>query len=311
MLQRIKARKSRYIKLGEKAEWEKLCFQDGTLRLGFYEAPHEYGLAGDRNAIAEIYRSWGRNRATATSYANQVGAFYDEPEDTLWITFANGYLYWCQACTDVEFLGQDKPAFPTGSRLRRTKAGWHNTDIAGRALAIPDITGKLLVTSAYRSTICLIKDHQRLVALINGETGATRDQALAARAAAIDILKTMITDLHWKDFEVLVELIFAQSGWRRLGGTGGTQKTVDIELELPITGERAFVQVKARTSPAQLSEYIDRMSAHHARRMFFVYHTCEIPLATSRPDVTILDIEALAEKAFSAGLFDWLINKAR
>jgi hypothetical protein len=42
---------------------------------------------------------------------------------------------------------------------------------------------------------------------------------------------------------MLVDLVFANSGWRRIGRVGKTQKTVDIELMLPTTGERAFVQV--------------------------------------------------------------------
>ena len=56
---------------------------------------------------------------------------------------------------------------------------------------------------------------------------------------------------------VRVDLVFANSGWRRLGQVGKTQKTVDIELMLPTTGERAFVQVKSSASKQDLTQYVE------------------------------------------------------
>lgn len=58
------------------------------------------------------------------------------------------------------------------------------------------------------------------------------------------------------DFELLVDLIFTASGWRRIGVVGKTQKTIDIALELPSTGERAFVQVKSKTKQSELDQYL-------------------------------------------------------
>ncbi|WP_162484273.1 hypothetical protein [Yersinia intermedia] len=53
---------------------------------------------------------------------------------------------------------------------------------------------------------------------------------------------------------MLVDLIFSASGWRRTGSLGRTQKTVDIEL--PTTGERAFVQVKSVAEQSVFSGYL-------------------------------------------------------
>jgi hypothetical protein len=60
------------------------------------------------------------------------------------------------------------------------------------------------------------------------------------RTAVLNLLKL----LGEKDFEVLVDLVFYASGWRRQGVSGKTQRTLDLDLLLPSTGERAFVQVK-------------------------------------------------------------------
>ncbi|MBL8705215.1 MAG: hypothetical protein JNM30_10240 [Rhodospirillales bacterium] len=58
----------------------------------------------------------------------------------------------------------------------------------------------------------------------------------------------MITQLHWVNFESMVDLIFARSGWQRVSRLGETQADVDLVLALPTTGQRAFVKVKRTPS---------------------------------------------------------------
>ena len=106
-----------------------------------------------------------------------------------------------------------------------------------------------------------------------------------------------------------MDLVFSSSGWRRLGAVGGTQKTLDIDIELPSTGERAFVQVKSSTSDAELAEYLDQLPDLGAySRMFFVYHsgTMRDP-GDSR--VVVIGPDKLAQMVVDAGLVSWLIGK--
>ena len=111
------------------------------------------------------------------------------------------------------------------------------------------------------------------------------------------------------DAPIVVELIFSQSGWRRTGETGGSQETVDIELELPSTGERAFVQVKSRTIQAQLQDYMDRLTGRPESKMFYVYHTAKTALSATDGTVVLVGPERLAEMVLTSGLFDWLLKK--
>jgi len=114
--------------------------------------------------------------------------------------------------------------------------------------------------------------------------------------------------LRDRDFELLVELVFSHSGWRRLGIVGKTQKTIDIDLELPSTGERAFVQVKSDTTSAQLAEYINRLEeAGPYDRMFYVFHSGEAETDDER--VSVIGPEQLAKMIVDAGLVNWLIRK--
>jgi hypothetical protein len=47
----------------------------------------------------------------------------------------------------------------------------------------------------------------------------------------------LLDQLHQDDFELLIELVFSSSGWRRISAVGGTQKTLDIALTLPRLGK--------------------------------------------------------------------------
>jgi len=98
------------------------------------------------------------------------------------------------------------------------------------------------------------------------------------------------------------------SGWRRLGNVGRTQKTIDLDIELPSTSERAFVQVKSRTTMAELQEYVDKLEECGLYdRLFYVYHTGQA--VTDDDRVTVIGPGKLAEMVVDAGLVNWLIRK--
>ena len=102
--------------------------------------------------------------------------------------------------------------------------------------------------------------------------------------------------------------MFSTSGWRRQGIVGKTQKTLDLDLLLPSTGERAFVQVKSRTTTAELASYVAQLdSLGPYDRMFYVFHTGTA--STDDERVTVMGPDRLAELVVEAGLVDWLLRK--
>ena len=302
---------AKFIKLGENGQWERLCIEDGTLRLAYYDVPHDLALSGNKEGIRDVYLKLGFAPRTASDYARQVLEFYQEPPETIWITFHQGFLWWCHAKSGVEFLGQDKDEHPVGSRLRRTVAGWHNMSIGGQPLRLRELNGRLTRTVGFQGAICNVSARDYLLARINDDELPVITEANAAKANTLATITSLIQHLTWQDFELLVELIFAQSGWRRVGEIGGTQRTVDIELELPSTGEHAFVQVKSATRQRELDDYVNRMDESPDARMFYAYHTTTGPLATNNPRVSLIGPERLSELALDAGLFTWLIEKIR
>lgn len=83
-----------------------------------------------------------------------------------------------------------------------------------------------------------------------------------------------------------------------------------MQLELPLTGERALVQVKSKLDHGAADEVAaDLAEAAGGARAFLVYHTGPAQLSVSHEDVTLIGPEALAARAVDMGLTTWIMGK--
>ena len=123
----------------------------------------------------------------------------------------------------------------------------------------------------------------------------------------------MIRQLDWRDFETLVDLIFARGGWQRSSVLGKDQADVDLILTQPTIGETAWVQIKSKTSQAELNDYLGRFRRDGScHRFFFVCHSAAGALSLpTEPRLHLWTAEHLSDAAIEAGLFDWLTNRTR
>lgn len=145
---------------------------------------------------------------------------------------------------------------------------------------------------------------------INDEKSPEIIDAETAEAQYLKAITSLCSLLTWQDFELLVDLIFSASGWRRTGSLGRTQKTVDIELELPTTGERAFVQVKSVAEESVFSDYLSQFQTSDSYdRMFFVWHRGTLSEDLTFERVTMIGPTRLAQLILDTGLARWLKNK--
>jgi hypothetical protein len=316
----IQASRGLYVKLGREGIWEKLSL-DGdavhgpSIRFGYRDAPHALALAGDYGAIAELYRRQNAKTAgTATRFANELRLFYEAGPEVLWITFARDHLWWCFADREVVDLAPPdrERAESVGTRLKRVRGRWLSADARGQPLRIVDLRGSLTALQGYRGTICALKpaDLAYLLLRINGRDSAEASAVRAARDNLVSTLVPLIKGLHWRDFELLVELIFSHAGWRRVSLTGGPQKAIDLELELPLTNERAVVQVKSRTDQREVNACIEKLAEDpSATRAFIVYHSAEEAVSAGTSGIVLIGPAALAGRVVEAGLVGWVIGK--
>lgn len=305
----IQPKDVRYIKLGEGGKWEKECVEKGIVRLGFSTAkPERLDLCrrGRWADIAAALIAEGKTKGTATRFANELRVFFEDDGSTLWLTFFGDRLFW-------GFVQPVAPEpHPDGSGVFRPIAGgWNDRDINGDLLSTDRLSGALTKLAAYRGTTCGLDERARdyVVRRINGKKTPEVEKAIDAAARLSRSLPELMRRLTPRDFETLVDLVFAQSGWRRLGAVGGTQKTVDFDLVLPSTGEKAFVQVKSRTTPAQLAEYRRQVENQDRDLMFYVFHSGEIDEDSSDDRLRVIGPDKLSEMVMDAGLVSWLIAK--
>jgi len=307
----ITATKANYIKLGEKGRYEKYCFNNGVVALGFYEVPDSKPF--NPQVVYDTYKKLGAKPQTCTDYVRQIRCFYESDAQTLWFTLADGKLKWCFAEPSVKYIGANQQIHQNGSRHLNTIDGWHDCDINGNPLLINQLNGNLTKISGYQGTICTLEE-ERMEYLLRRINGEELPQIIEARKNRTEILVSIINMMRMlnpKDFELLVELVFAQSGWQRLSANGGTQKTIDIEMYLPSTDEYAFAQVKSETNQKQLEKYEKTMAQRTDKYMFYVYHTAKKELVPNDDTTKLINAHKLADMVLSAGLFNWLLKKAR
>lgn len=300
---KIKPSEALFIKLGRSGSWEKECLEKGTLRFGYKETPFDAAMSGDWEAVRRVWLGFRGDEGTATRDVVQIRRFFEAGEDTLWITFYGGLLWWCFAKPGVKQHKDGRGSY------RETVSGWKNTDIHGVKLSTERLSGNLLKVQGFQGTICEVKAFEYLKRKLNGEVLPEVEDAAEAENEMVRKIIPLMRLLTWQDFELLVDLVFANSGWRRVGHVGKTQKTVDIELLLPTTGERAFVQVKSSAGKRDLGEYLSRLKHAAAYdRMFFVWHSGDVG-ESEESNVVLVGPDRLARMVFDAGLTSWLREK--
>lgn len=307
-----------YIKLGEGGEWAEEAISTAKLRFGWQVV-----------SLTDIRaKNWDRiRRSIEDQHPGRKGVITTDTErlrdlvttgpDDLWITFHGSRLFWGRvAAGEVE---QDDT-----SKFRRLVDGWHDANVNGEPLVVGRIPGVIAQLQGFRGTVCSVKAKDVLRRLVAGETSPAHGAVSAAREALVRELRAAIQELHWKDFETLVDLVFRDAGWRRLSVLGESMKFADLELEEPVTGDRYQVQVKSRADVREFDAYAATFLAdqhHDFRRLYFVVHSPTRALALhiarqgrdTKDDRRVEPIlpGRLAQMIVDAGLTGWVLDKIR
>ena len=229
-------------------------------------------LAGEWDHVRDQLVAMGRTANGVSQGLRELKDFYGLPDDTLWVTTANGHLWW--AFAEGPVLGIANRVRMGPSRYRRTRAGWCKASLTGEPLALRSLSSALTRTASYQMTICAINQEDYLLRRIRGEVDPLHAEATALKVKMHEIGLRMIRQLDWRDFETLVDLIFARGGWQRSSVLGKDQADVDLILTQPTIGETAWVQIKSKASQAELNDYLGRFRRDGScDRFFFVCHS--------------------------------------
>lgn len=299
----IEFNRAYYIKLGSGGAWENDCIQNGLIRFGWPGQSVQDMNDGRWDRIESQLRSYhGSSKGTATADINRLRALVSSSDQDVWLTFHQGKLWWARVAKG--------PVEEDGiSRFRRTKAPWSDCSAKGATFFATEIPGQLSQLQGYRATLCSVRYGDVLRRLLNDEVSP---EALALQHNLRELeasIAQAIRSLHWKDFETIVDLVFLNSGWRRISVLGQHAKAYDLEVEEPLLRQRAVVQVKSRAGKGDLEATVAQFSPVDYVKVFFVVHSPSKDLPASDEFVEIVGPAQLAELVVRSGLTSWIEEK--
>ena len=296
----------RHIKLGPNNAWTKRAFAEGEVPFSFREVSHEMALTRDVAKITAHLQSLGKTQGTAANIARQVCNFYDGDGEAIWITFADGLMWWTHPEPEVIWLGESDDYAP---RIRR--GAWGSCTKFGVPYYISHLSSRLTKVATTQQTLCKIAAEDYAIRKVFNQPEPAVMRAEVAKAGVLEAILDLIGNLHWSDFETLVDLLLARNGWHRISSLGGTMKDADLIVEQTITKEVAFVQVKSASNQREFDHYVEIFANDPVwSRMIFACHSPVGSIISDRHDVMVWARQDLADMVLRNGLFDWLVTRA-
>jgi hypothetical protein len=307
-MKNLNAAKALFIKLGEKGYWEQSAItKEGVIKIGYSDINTKDCINGNWSGINDYYIKKRKiSQIAATGFITQLRYFFEEPNDTIWITFYNNKLWWGKASTKIDTLSD-------GTRVRNILGGWSDEDLKGRKLLVEYLRGSLTKIQGFRGTICNVDELEYLLTKINGNVTKEISEAYDAYDKLIDKISKLIKTLNWKDFELLIDLIFRNAGYNRNATIGKSTKFLDLSLFQPVTNEKTLVQIKAQSNFKEFDNYYnDFKKMQEYDKFFFVVHTTtdeKLRNFQKQKDVNILLIDEISKLVIDSGLTNWVITK--
>jgi hypothetical protein len=300
----VKFGKAYFIKLGKGGAWEADCIANGRLRIGWDKVETSDLNSARWDDIERTLRQDASNAGTATNELNRLRDFAQSTSDDVWITFFGAALHWARMA--------DAPIEEDSTSKFRRVTSWSKHSVTGKLLATSELPVKLSQTQGFRSTICRVLEPVLLRRVLSDERSPLAEELSRHREALVATVIMAVEELHWKDYESLVDMVFRHAGWRRMGILGQQTKSYDLELREPVTDEKYLVQVKSKASLADLVESTKDIDPEDYRRVFYVVHSPSKDLAEA-PDlpshIEVIPPRRLAELTVDAGLVNWLEDK--
>jgi hypothetical protein len=301
----------RYVKNGRRSRWWQASRANGQIHLGWKSIPGELLLSADFAAIEQMLRAQYGVRPGATQDFNALRDLLNTPSQHLWVTFEDGFLWWCTVRDGITVNPNGETA-EEGHFWLQCDHRWSKTSVSGKPLAISDLPGTVTATAGFRATVCTPRGWHSILRLIKDETDHDAMKAAEVRHEYELAVGKLVKRLSPKDFEHLIDLILARTGWDRISNLGKTQEGIDVEAENPTAGEIAFVQVKSTANQKVFDDYVERFSKRRDRyaRMIFAVHSPSAKLTTPTDiPVQLWTGERVSELVVRLGLGKWVESR--
>jgi hypothetical protein len=313
-METAKLKNAHYIKLGEKGKWAEECIQNNIARIGWdivnIEDIQNEKWEDIKNQINDYYQKRGKKNGATQDY-NALKKFCEATCEDIFITFYKGKMYWCK-------LNDSPVEKDETSKFRKTQSSWSCNPIGDnhKILYNNEISGEISKTQAFQATLCSFNKRETEIIdrTINNILNPNVERILKHKSNICDLTIELLRELHWKDCETLTDLIFLQSGWRRISMKGESMEYTDMEYYDPINHEKYAVQVKTGANLNDFEKYQGEFTGRGFRRLFFVVFNPDKSLfnfSNESSDIELLYGEKLSTLIFDLGLLEWVLNKSK
>jgi hypothetical protein len=302
----------RYVKNGAKGLWWAAAKKRGQVHLGWKDVPAALLRKPDYGQIEGIIRTVFGEKRGATQDFNALCDALKCPSQYIWMTFEDGFMWWCTV-RDGAIPNPAQESRSEGHFWLECDRPWSNCSLNGRLLTFAELPGTVTKTAGFKATVCEPDAWQTALRIIRDEKDPDAEIASDARAKYEQAVSQMVKRLSPKDFEQVVDLILARSGWVRISTLGGPREGVEADVENPAAAEVAFVQVKSSAGQDVLDDYIRRFQKRRDRyaRMIFAVHTphgrLEVP--RNHTSIQIWDGGKIANLIVRLGLGEWVESR--
>lgn len=307
-----------FIKLGEAGCWEQDSLQSNKVRFGWKYISVTDIINRKWNLIKTQIDNDFISRGKKTGSTNDFNALKNICEsdgDTIFITFISGMMYWCTIIPGS--IGEDPI-----SKYIETNITWTNHNISGkRDFFINNLSGRLTKLQLFMGTLCTVgnelKEFDYLCNLINGLESQEYTNLLKAMENLKVEIKPAIKSLSPKDFEIFIDLLFRNIGWRRTSVLGEVMKFFDLILEEPLPKSIHGVQIKSRSTLTEYNKYRSTFLNQYSTSIntfYYFVHSPDKNLADyieTNDQIKIMKADDICEMAIESGLVYWLLDKAK
>lgn len=301
----------RYVKNGGGGRWWQAAKTNQQIHLGWKGIPNELLMNLDFAEIKRVMKVQYGSKRGATQDFNQLHDLLNTPPQHVWMTFEDRYMWWCTVL-DGATVNPDGESTNKGNFWLVCDRPWSNRSLNGKLLAMTDLPGTVTTVAGFKGTVCTPKAWREILRIIQDEKDPDAALAAVARGKYKQAVEKIVKRLSPQDFEQLIDLILARTGWARISTLGKALKGIDLEVENRTADEIAFVQVKSSATQKVLNDYVEQFNNQRNRysRMIFAVHSPSGELsAPADLPVQLWTCDRVAEFVVHAGLGEWVESR--
>lgn len=312
--------KAFFIKLGKSGKWEEDSIKNNRIRIGWKKIPLEFIKEQKWEQINSKIKEDFEEREKKSGWTNDFNALKSictADSDTVFITFYGGKMWWTKInCNSVK---QDDI-----SKYFETSLPWSDRSINGRLFELNSISGRITKLQGFMGTVCSVGntlgEFDYLKNIINGNETKEFLELVKAKEQLKNALIPAIKNLTPYDFEILVDLIFREIGWKRTSVVGAQMKDLDLVLEEPFSHKLHAVQIKSKSNLPQLEKYIKSFNSSYTNdfeSFFYFVHTPDEGIEkfskenTEEEKIRIILVDKIADYVIDYGLINWVMEKTK